>query len=37
MSKTIQYYHNIDRIISEKTKQKRQQIKSLQDEFMTFS
>ena len=37
MSKTIQYYHNIDSIISEKTKQKRQQIKSLQDEFMTFS
>ena len=37
MSKTIQYYHNINRIISEKTKQKRQQIKSLQDEFMTFS
>ena len=37
MSKIIQYYHNIDRIISEKTKQKRQQIKSLQDEFMTFS
>ena len=37
MSKTTQYYHNIDRIISEKTKQKRQQIKSLQDEFMTFS
>ena len=37
MSKIIQYYHNIDSIISEKTKQKRQQIKSLQDEFMTFS
>ena len=37
MSKTIQYYHNIDSIISEKTRQKRQQIKSLQDEFMTFS
>lgn len=37
MSKIIQYYHNIDRIISEKTRQKRQQIKSLQDEFMTFS
>ena len=37
MSKTIQYYHNINSIISEKTKQKRQQIKSLQDEFMTFS
>ena len=37
MSKTIQYYHNIDSIISEKTKQKRQQIKSLQDESMTFS
>ena len=37
MSKTTQYYHNIDSIISEKTKQKRQQIKSLQDEFMTFS
>ena len=34
---SIQYYHNIDSIISEKTKQKRQQIKSLQDEFMTFS
>ncbi len=33
MSQT--YYHNI--YISEKTKQKRQQIKSLQDEFMTFS
>ena len=37
MSKIIQYYHNINSIISEKTKQKRQQIKSLQDEFMTFS
>lgn len=37
MSKTTQYYHNINSIISEKTKQKRQQIKSLQDEFMTFS
>ena len=37
MSEIIQYYHNIDSIISEKTKQKRQQIKSLQDEFMTFS
>ena len=37
MSKKIQYYHNINSIISEKTKQKRQQIKSLQDEFMTFS
>lgn len=37
MSKIIQYYHNIDSIISEKTRQKRQQIKSLQDEFMTFS
>ena len=37
MSKIIQYYHNIDSMISEKTKQKRQQIKSLQDEFMTFS
>ena len=37
MSKTTQYYHNIDNIISEKTRQKRQQIKSLQDEFMTFS
>lgn len=37
MSKLIQYYHNIDSTISEKTKQKRQQIKSLQDEFMTFS
>ena len=37
MSKTTQYYHNIDSIISEKTRQKRQQIKSLQDEFMTFS
>ena len=37
MSKIIQYYHNIDSTISKKTKQKRQQIKSLQDEFMTFS
>ena len=37
MSKTIQYYHNIGSTISQKTKQKRQQIKSLQDEFMTFS
>ena len=37
MSKIIQYYHNIGSTISEKTKQKRQQIKSLQDEFMTFS
>lgn len=37
MNEIIQYYHNIDSIISEKTKQKRQQIKSLQDEFMTFS
>ena len=37
MSEIIQYYHNIDSIISEKTRQKRQQIKSLQDEFMTFS
>ena len=37
MSEIIQYYHNINSIISEKTKQKRQQIKSLQDEFMTFS
>lgn len=35
MSQTTKYYHNI--YISEKTKQKRQQIKSLQDEFMTFS
>ena len=35
MSQTTEYYHNI--YISEKTKQKRQQIKSLQDEFMTFS
>ena len=35
MSQTTTYYHNI--YISEKTKQKRQQIKSLQDEFMTFS
>ena len=37
MSEIIQYYHNINSIISEKTRQKRQQIKSLQDEFMTFS
>ena len=37
MSKIIQYYHNIGSTISKKTKQKRQQIKSLQDEFMTFS
>ena len=37
MSKIIQYYHNIGSTISQKTKQKRQQIKSLQDEFMTFS
>ena len=35
MSQTIKYYHNI--YSSGKTKQKRQQIKSLQDEFMTFS
>ena len=35
MSKIIQYYHNL--YITDATKQKRQQIKSLQDEFMTFS